>query len=1143
MKNHPVVLFSFFMLLLPLCLLAQELPNVIPPSPEAASLGKFSEVPVSHYTGLPNISVPIASYEVGGKSFPVSINYHARGVRVEEIASRVGIGWALNAGGQISRQTRHEPDDAVLGYLNQGGVGSGNVLIKTLADGTWFSSQSARNSYLTLPVSTYEKTDKIPDVFSIQAPTVSGKFIFNYADGKPILQSYNDIVIEKNTGGIIDRFTVTNSQGFKYYFGVSKNGQRNAQNWEQNIGNYAFPQMGSYTLTSSPSFFKTYNAWMLMDIESPSGELVSFEYEEETTTLYRRSYDKVENNLHPTYPNMAVNYTSKFQSHQYQLKKIIHDGGEIVFQEVTTNDRDDLNGSYALDKVKIYDNNLDLVKSYKLNHSYQNTISDSNQLYLLKVLEPEAAKHLFLDSVEELGKDNTAKPAHVFSYSSQALPHRFSNSQDYWGYYNGASNGSFLKFFDDANGPVNRTVDTLKAMAGMLEKITYPTGGSTKFIYEHNTGVLSSTYNNVVKPLINPITPHNSGISHLESSLYQNSKYTKPVTIGQGIQGKLKVTVSLPSPQYGYCGNPIQQDCNYAIKLQSSTTVYTLYSGMQEFYITSGNYDLIFDPNDPNWNPNMTIQNGLLQTHWFIITLNWEGQPVEENVHLYTSGKRIKRVEFYDSDNILETYKAYDYNNIGGNNTSGVVLGLPAFHSINESFSGGITVFEPYGAMPGSPLSTYQGNTIGYKNVTEYYGNKTNNVGKTEYVFSIPEDTGEFVSFPYHPPTDNEWLRGLPLTITHNKKNSGNSYTKVKRTINTYKFGDYDLPLIYTPIPKRKRLSENHTNSGTDLASEGLLYDDDRKFFRLPLIHVYATSGYDYYYKIYHFTGGVVNKVISEETLFDINGNPTLETISETSFDFENHYQVASTLTELSDGEAVIQTFTYPQDDPSPPSGIIQDLKNANRHVVLEAKSYKDADNDGIADSNELHSSTNTIYDYETYHSNVLEPIKIQTGKGTSPSMVDRIEFKRYDGDGNILQVSKADGMDITYIYGYNNTMPVAKIENATYIQVLSLVSNIQSKSNLDDDRTIDIVNTNGTKDYQGNEGQLRLKLAGLRALLPNAMVKTYTYDPLIGITSMTDPNGYTVYYEYDDLNRLVRVKDEDGKIMSENKYHYLLDN
>ena len=52
-------------------------------------------------------------------------------------------------------------------------------------------------------------------------------------------------------------------------------------------------------------------------------------------------------------------------------------------------------------------------------------------------------------------------------------------------------------------------------------------------------------------------------------------------------------------------------------------------------------------------------------------------------------------------------------------------------------------------------------------------------------------------------------------------------------------------------------------------------------------------------------------------------------------------------------------------------------------------------------------------------------------------------------------------------------------------------------------------------------------------------MVTTYTYDPLVGVTSITDPRGNTIYYEYDEFNRLQFIKDKDGNIVSENQYHY----
>jgi YD repeat-containing protein len=54
-----------------------------------------------------------------------------------------------------------------------------------------------------------------------------------------------------------------------------------------------------------------------------------------------------------------------------------------------------------------------------------------------------------------------------------------------------------------------------------------------------------------------------------------------------------------------------------------------------------------------------------------------------------------------------------------------------------------------------------------------------------------------------------------------------------------------------------------------------------------------------------------------------------------------------------------------------------------------------------------------------------------------------------------------------------------------------------------------------------------------------NALVTTYTYAPLIGITSQTDPNGRTTYYEYDAFNRLKRIKDHDGNTVKVMDYQY----
>lgn len=54
-----------------------------------------------------------------------------------------------------------------------------------------------------------------------------------------------------------------------------------------------------------------------------------------------------------------------------------------------------------------------------------------------------------------------------------------------------------------------------------------------------------------------------------------------------------------------------------------------------------------------------------------------------------------------------------------------------------------------------------------------------------------------------------------------------------------------------------------------------------------------------------------------------------------------------------------------------------------------------------------------------------------------------------------------------------------------------------------------------------------------------NDLTTSYTYIPLVGVESITDPNGRTISYEYDHLNRLHLNRDHRGNIVKRYRYYH----
>lgn len=125
-----------------------------------------------------------------------------------------------------------------------------------------------------------------------------------------------------------------------------------------------------------------------------------------------------------------------------------------------------------------------------------------------------------------------------------------------------------------------------------------------------------------------------------------------------------------------------------------------------------------------------------------------------------------------------------------------------------------------------------------------------------------------------------------------------------------------------------------------------------------------------------------------------------------------------------------------------------------------------------------------------------------------------------YTANAHPVEVVDRSGMHSVYLWGYNDRYLIAEIRNATYSQVSSAVSSVFGMG------ITALANA-----VSPNETLLRSLHSYVG--LGSAMVSTWTYRPLVGVTSSTDPAGMTTYYDYDGLGRLREVYRYEGNTVS----------
>ena len=142
------------------------------------------------------------------------------------------------------------------------------------------------------------------------------------------------------------------------------------------------------------------------------------------------------------------------------------------------------------------------------------------------------------------------------------------------------------------------------------------------------------------------------------------------------------------------------------------------------------------------------------------------------------------------------------------------------------------------------------------------------------------------------------------------------------------------------------------------------------------------------------------------------------------------------------------------------------------------------------------------------------------------------------DCNGNVQQVKEKGKPNTVILWSYGGKYPIAVIENATIEEISAslVIPHSDGAAFCPIDPIEDL-----TELPLPNQDQI-LAVNSLRNTLTGAHVTTFTFEPGIGVTSVTDASGVKTLYEYDFAGRLTAVKDADGNLVKDYEYNLLED-
>lgn len=1055
--------------------------RIVPVSPNASSLGTFGMIPTNNYVGQANVSIPIYEIDLDGKKFPITLSYHTDGTRVAQEATWVGLGWTLQAGGCVIRQVQGMDDFKSWGYYY-------NTDAPWLTDPKFDITYDNQTMYIRYIDGDY---DAEPDMFYFNAGEHSGSMFFDVLKNNRQLNAIPTIHTQGKMVKMVystdtKTWTMIDLEGYVYSFSTKET----TYSYLNTTGHY----VEDFSRTSIFPYYKdpqVVTAWMLDSVTSPSGGKITFNYRKETiftpviTNEDALFLSEIINGeitaTSPQYFHHKYNYNYSYSKiEQCILESISFEGGNVKF---TTTDREDIESAESgkkvqkLSSIKISDTTGKIIQTTMLEYKYllSGTANTTHGF----------DDRLLLTKVyDAVGINNNN--IYTLEYNMGKLPPKRSPSVDAWGFYNGASTAPYPQ--------------PLKLSPSIYWSESLQPSNKTSLFKEG----MDRSFNEALCKIgtLQAITYPTGGSTTFE---YEGHRFDE-----------LPMTPPLRKGTIAYVDNSMEP-----IRLNNSDISYL----SEPFVIDDANPKFIIRKYHDEPHPGEYLPYSLTYSTWV--------EKKEGNTYrIIFSSPDWDVMEPLPDDNEHQlergTYRV-------GLRVSNIRLDYP----INVSA-------EVIGKSPAPLDKDYLGAGLRIKSITNTDGNGNSSWRKFEYlgaklmvkpVFNAPvrvQQTGSWAgnwidayyelvqSMPYIPLTNlsrgnlvgynavNESYGDMTTHgyINYNYNNEPDEipelYLAGTPTLPDFKSGklrmvdyrDKDHKLMkreeytYSPTPSEEMWAPKIRSYrfNPDAAHPTCTMQPYTLFFQSFYLSKKTTTEY-------HAEGNVVDEEIYDYTEYRVLSSWKS---NKHGIEKEKQFKYANNFTDAISGKMKDKYMV----------GIpIEEIELSGGKVVNASKTeYKD--------------TLNMILPKRTLKFDSATP---RTLADYSGAYVQDTWFGKYTSRGRLLGYVR-NNLPVSFLWAYNHLYPVAKIEGKTYeaIEGISPTAIRQLPTNTNAASIATLLNS------------VRNGLAN-----DNALVTTYLYSPLVGVTETIGPNRQKTTFEYDDFNRLLRVKDHNSKVVEEYDYNY----